>query len=53
MEISFSVLTSREIPTFSSISDSINTFENLLAKGLLGLKFDLIESISMILVCVL
>lgn len=53
MEISFSVVTSREIPTFSSPSDSINTFEDLLAKGLLGLKSDIIESISMILVCVL
>lgn len=51
MEIKFGVVVSREISSFSFHSDAIRTFENLLPNGLLGFKSDLVETISVTLVC--
>lgn len=51
MEIKFAVVVSREIATFSLHSDAIHKFEDLLAKGMLGFKSDLVESITIGFVC--
>ena len=51
MKITFGVVISREFSNFSFHSDAIHTFENLLSDGLLGFKSDLVETITITLVC--
>ena len=52
MKIIFGVIVSREIPSFSFHSDSIRIFESLFSNNLLGFKSDLVETISIRLICV-
>ena len=51
MKITFGIVISREFSNFSFHSDAIHTFENLLSDGLLGFKSDLVETITITLVC--
>ena len=51
MEITFGIVMSREISSFSFHSDAVHTFESLLSNGLLGFKSDLVETIAITLVC--
>lgn len=54
MKISLGIVVSREISSssFSFHSDAIHTFESLLSNELLGFKSDLVEKISIRLICV-
>ena len=52
MKITFGEIVSREIPNFSFHSDAIRIFESLFSNKLLGFKSDLVETISIRLICV-
>ena len=51
MKITFGIVISREFSSFSFHSDAINVFKSVLSNGLLGFKSDLMETLSVTLVC--
>ena len=51
MEIILGIVTSREISSFSFYNDGILTFSSILSDGLLGFNSDLVETISIRLIC--
>ena len=51
MEITFGIVMSREISSFSFHSDAVHTFESLLSNGLLGFNSELVEKICIRLIC--
>ena len=51
MEIILGRVLSKEISSFRFYKDALYAFESILSKGLLGLKFDLVETIAVTLVC--
>lgn len=51
MEIVLGIVISRELKSFSFYNDALYTFENILSKGLLRFNSDLVETISIRLVC--
>ncbi len=51
MEIILGRVVSKEISSFSFHKDAFNAFDEILTKGLLGLKSDLVETIAVTLVC--
>lgn len=51
MEIVLGIVISRELKSFSFYNDALYTFENVLSKGLLRFNSDLVETISIRLVC--
>lgn len=51
MEIVLGIVISRELKSFSFYNDALYAFENILSKGLLGFNSDLVETISIRLVC--
>ena len=51
MEIILGIVTSREISSFSFYNDGILTLSSILSNGLLGFNSDLVETISIRLIC--
>lgn len=51
MEIILGIVTSREISSFSFYNDGILTLNSILSNGLLGFNSDLVETISIRLIC--
>ena len=51
MEIVLGIVTSRELSSFSFYTDALYAFESILSKGLLGVNSDLVETISIRLIC--
>ena len=51
MKIILGIVISREFSSFSFHSDAINVFKSVLSNGLLGFKSDLMETLSVTLVC--
>lgn len=51
MKITLGIVTSRELSSFSFYDDAFYAFESVLSKGLLGFNFDLVETISIRLIC--
>lgn len=51
MEIVLGIVTSRELSSFSFYDDALYAFESILSKGLLGFNSDLVETISIRLIC--
>lgn len=51
MEIVLGIVISRELKSFSFYNDALYAFENILSKGLLRFNSDLVETISIRLIC--
>ena len=51
MEIVLGIVTSRELSDFSFYDDALYVFESILSKGLFGFNSDLVETISIRLIC--
>lgn len=51
MEIVLGIVTSRELSSFSFYDDTLYAFKSVLSKGLLGFNSDLVETISIRLIC--
>ncbi|CDB96348.1 putative uncharacterized protein [Bacteroides sp. CAG:443] len=51
MEIVLGIVTSRELSSFSFYDDALYAFKSVLSKGLLGFNSDLVETISIRLIC--
>lgn len=51
MKTTFAIETSRELSSFSFYKDALYAFESILSKGLLRFNSDLVETISIRLIC--